>query len=470
MLCANNKVEDLQIAYIGGGSTGWAWGLMRDLALEEALSGTIRLYDIDMEAAKKNEIIGNSFYDREGVVGKWEYTAVNSLEQALTGADFVIISILPGTMKEMESDVHLPERLGIYQPVGDTAGPGGIIRSLRTVPMFITIAEAIRDYAPNAWVINYTNPMTLCVKTLYHAFPGIKAFGCCHEVFGTQEFLRDVYQDIRGVSDVDRQDIEANVIGINHFTWFTDATYHGEDLFPILEEYMKKNYRNANAVAFKDDNWMSTSDCFSSTNQVKMDLYKRFGCLAAAGDRHLAEFMPSTEYLNDPDTVASWQFALTPVSWRIEGLAERQDDSRQLLEGTYKLPLEPSGEEGVMLIKALLGLGKMVSNVNIPNTYKQIGNLPVGAVVETNALFERDHIRPVIAGDMPEEILGLTMPHVENHERVLKAAVLCDKELVVEAFLHDPQVKAKNLPIEDVRKLVNDMIANTKDYLPQGWN
>ena len=100
MICANKKVKDMQIAYIGGGSTGWAWGLMRDLALEEALSGTVRLYDVDMEAAKKNAIIGNSFYDREGVVGKWKYTAVESLEQALMGADFVIISILPGTMKE----------------------------------------------------------------------------------------------------------------------------------------------------------------------------------------------------------------------------------------------------------------------------------------------------------------------------------------------------------------------------------
>lgn len=168
--------------------------------------------------------------------------------------------------------------------------------------------------------------------------------------------------------------------------------------------------------------------------------------------------------------VASWQFALTPVSWRLEDLAERQGDSRQILNGTYELPLTPSGEEGVMLIKALLGLGKMISNVNIPNTYKQIGNLPTDAVVETNALFERDHIRPVIAGDMPEGILELTMPHVENHERVLKAAIECDKELVVEAFLCDPQIKAKNLPVEDVRALVDDMIANTKNYLPQGWN
>ena len=98
----------------------------------------------------------------------------------------------------MESDVHLPERLGIYQSVGDTAGPGGMVRALRTIPMFVEIAGAIKEYAPKAWVINYTNPMSLCVKTLYHVFPEIKAFGCCHEVFGTQKVLKGICEESCG--------------------------------------------------------------------------------------------------------------------------------------------------------------------------------------------------------------------------------------------------------------------------------
>ena len=181
---ADGKVKDLQIAYIGGGSRGWAWTFMTDLAMDEELSGTIRLYDIDAEAAKHNEIIGNRLSAREDVVGKWNYTVSDSLQSALTGADFIVISILPGTFDEMAVDVHMPERLGIYQSVGDTAGPGGAMRALRTIPMYVEIAQAIRAYAPKAWVINYTNPMSLCVKTLYYVFPEIKAFGCCHEVFG----------------------------------------------------------------------------------------------------------------------------------------------------------------------------------------------------------------------------------------------------------------------------------------------
>ena len=168
MKCDNKKAEDVQIAYIGGGSRGWAWTFMTDLALEPDMIGTIRLYDIDREAAEANEVIGNAVSAREDAKGKWEYRTCATLGEALTGADFAVISILPGTFDEMEADVHLPERLGIWQSVGDTAGPGGMMRALRTIPMFVEIAEAVKEYAPEAWVINYTNPMSLCVKTLYH--------------------------------------------------------------------------------------------------------------------------------------------------------------------------------------------------------------------------------------------------------------------------------------------------------------
>ena len=199
MIYQGNKVTDINLAYIGGGSRGWAWTLMSDLAREEALSGTVRLYDIDIPAAKNNEIIGNRLNGREDVKGEWNYKAVESLEAALTGADFVVISILPATLKEMYSDVHAPEKYGILQPTGDTTGPGGIVRALRAIPMYIEIAEAIKKYAPNAWVISYTNPMTICMRTLYEVFPEIKAFGCCHEVFGTQRLIGYAISEFLGV-------------------------------------------------------------------------------------------------------------------------------------------------------------------------------------------------------------------------------------------------------------------------------
>lgn len=118
----NNRVSEINIAYIGGGSRGWAWTFMTDLALDDQISGTIRLYDLDKKAAENNEIIGNHLMQRDDAKGNWKFVVSDSMKEALTGCDFVVISILPGTFDEMAVDVHMPERLGIYQSVGDTAG------------------------------------------------------------------------------------------------------------------------------------------------------------------------------------------------------------------------------------------------------------------------------------------------------------------------------------------------------------
>ncbi len=450
----NDKAEDIQIAYIGGGSRGWAWTFMTDLAMEGAISGTIRLYDIDREAAKANEMIGNRLRQRADAAGKWDYRVAETLEEALTGADFVVISILPKTFDEMEIDVHMPERLGIYQSVGDTAGPGGIIRSMRTIPMFVEFAEAVRKYCADAWVINYTNPMSVCVRTLYHVFPQIKAFGCCHEVFGTQKVLAGIAERELGIEGIKREDIHVNVLGINHFTWFDYASYKGIDLFPVYKNYIDSHFEEG--YEENDHNWANST--FECAHRVKMDLFRRYGLIAAAGDRHLAEFMPGDEYLKDPETVKSWKFGLTTVAWRKNQLRERLEQSRRLAAGEEEIGLQPTGEEGILLIKALCGLTRVVSNVNIPNAGCQIRNLPETAVVETNAVFERNAIRPLIAGSLPEEILRLTMPHVENHERVLKAALTTDRELVAEAFANDPLVKGRASEA-DIRKLAEDMLA-----------
>lgn len=460
----DNKVSDLQIAYIGGGSRGWAWTFMTDLSMDDSMSGTIRLYDIDEAAAKNNEIIGNHLTAREDVAGKWNYQTCATIGEALSGCDFIIISILPGTFDEMASDVHLPERLGIFQSVGDTAGPGGMIRALRTIPMFVDIAAAVKAYAPDAWVINYTNPMSLCIRTLYQIFPEIKAFGCCHEVFGTQKVLKGICEEALGLENIDRHDIYVNVLGINHFTWFDEASYRGIDIFPIYRAYVDKHF--AEGCHEPDKNWANST--FECAHRVKFDLFRRFGLIAAAGDRHLAEFMPGDEYLKDPETVTNWKFGLTTVDWRKDDLKKRQARSRRLAAGEEAIELRPTGEEGILLIKALCGLERVVSNVNIPNTNKQIPNLPVSAVAETNAVFSRNSIRPLIAGAIPEQVLALVTPHVENHELILDAALTCSREPVYQAFANDPLIKGR-ISNAQLKQLADDMIANTGSYLPDGW-
>ncbi|SNX53414.1 alpha-glucosidase/alpha-galactosidase [Thermoanaerobacterium sp. RBIITD] len=462
MRYVDDKVKDLNIAYIGGGSRGWAWNLMSDLAQEGSISGTVKLYDIDYKAAHDNELIGNSLSGREDVKGKWKYKAYESLKEALSDADFVIISILPGTFKEMESDVHMPEKYGIYQSVGDTVGPGGIVRALRTIPMFVDIAKAIKEYCPNAWVINYTNPMTLCVRTLYEVFPQIKAFGCCHEVFGTQKLLSKALMDIKGIDEVPRKDIKINVLGINHFTWIDNARYKGIDLMPIYKEFVDKYYESG-FQGNENDNWMNNS--FVSAERVKFDLFLRYGIIAAAGDRHLAEFVPGYWYLKDPETVKEWMFGLTPVSWRIEDLKHRLERSKKLVSGEEKFELKDTGEEGVKQIKALLGLEDLVTNVNMPN-YGQIEGIPYGAVVETNALFSSNRLKPVLAGRLPDAVNSLVLRQVYNQEATLKAALKKDYDMAFGAFVNDPLV---TISLNDAKELFNSMLENTKEYL-NGWN
>ncbi len=457
----NDMVKDIQIAYIGGGSMGWAWGLMSDLAMEPQLSGTVLLYDIDYEAAKRNETIGNRLKENKQVKSHWNYQAVETLEKALTGADFVVISIMPGTFDEMESDVHTPEKYGIYQSVGDTVGPGGILRALRTIPMYVEIGNAIKNYAPGAWVISYTNPMTLCTRTLYEVFPDIKAFGCCHEVFGTQKLLKSALKEMEGIEASHRRDLKVNVLGINHFTWLDKVTYEGRDLFPVYRKFVDKFYETGYYEG-KDDHWMNSF--FSSCNRVKFDLFKRYDIIAAAGDRHLAEFCPPW-YLQDPETVKSWTFSLTPVSWRKKNLEERRQRSARLSSGEESLELKPTGEDGILQMKAIAGLQEFVTNVNIPNR-GQIDNLPIGAVVETNALFSNNSVQPLHAGRLPNEVQSLVYRHVVNQETTLKAALKKDKDLAFRAFANDPLVK---LSINDAWKLFNEMLQNTKAYL-SGWN
>ncbi len=455
-----DSVRDLKLAYVGGGSRGWARGLMADLAVEEQLSGSVFLYDIDFEAAHDNEIIGNRLSSRSDVKSKWEYKAVHTLEEALNGADLVVISILPGTFEEMASDVHAPEKYGIYQSVGDTAGPGGLMRALRTVPMYETIARAIKECCPDAWVINYTNPMTICVRTLYEVFPQIKAFGCCHEVFGTQELFVKMLKDMEGIEGAAREDIRVNVLGINHFTWIDRASYRGLDLMALYKKFVDKYYENGFDEGEKD-HWMNSF--FASANRVKFDLFKRYGLAAAAGDRHLAEFLPPW-YLKDPETVRAWKFQLTPVSWRIEQQKASKEKSRLLVSGKEEVVLKKSGEEGIRQIKALLGLGDFITNVNIPSR-GQMEGIPAGAVVETIAVFSRDSVRPVFAGGLPDDIQSLVMRQVLNQETIMRAALNRDKEMAFRAFINDPLV---TIDIDSAKRLFDEMLENTRKYLP-GW-
>ena len=452
-------MKKIKIAYLGGGSKLWARSFMQDLALAEGICGEVSLYDIDREAAVRNQKIAQRIHAKPEAVSKFEYTVAGTLEESLTGADFVLISILPGTFKQMRSDVHAPEKYGVYQTVGDTVGPGGVLRAMRTVPIYEEFARAIKAHCPDAWVLNLTNPMSACVKALYDTFPEIKAFGCCHEVFHAQDFLCCVLKEQLGI-EVTRQDIYTDASGVNHFTWITEAKYQNIDLLALLPDFMETYFESGYYEKGNHEAWKT--DPFAYGNRVKMELFRRYGALAAAGDRHLVEFTNNSWFLDDPEMVRAWHCGLITVDFREENQRRQIAESIAMAEGTMDVPLAPSGEELVQLLRAILGLETVVSNVNMPNR-GQMPGIPEGSIVETNCVFTNGYVKPVTAKPLPAGALALVQRNAANIDLTCEGIRERNLDKLLCAFMN--QGLSSKLTWEQGEALFREMCENTREYL-----
>ncbi len=455
------NTTELHIAYIGGGSREWARKLMFDLALEPALGGQVRLYDINFQAAKLNEQLGSWLQEQPGVVSRWRYQAVATLKECLQGADFVVVSIQPGTLDVMAEEIAIAEEYGMFFPVGDTSGAPGLVRGLRAATIYRDFAHAIAEHCPRAWVINYTNPMTICTRTLTRVAPQLKVFGCCHEVFKSQELFAQLASEHLGISPpLPRRAARINVYGINHFTWIDRATYGDLDLMELLRCHLAKPGVLREYTPAEVESW---HNWFHSADQVKFRLFQRYGVLAAAGDRHLVEFLPG--FTRSPEELFRWGIIRTPVSWRKSRWEHAPQQTYALLSGKQPLQLEPSGEEGIGQIKALAGLGDLVTNVNTENV-GQISNLPLHAVVETNAHFSQDSVRPISAGALPPGLQPLIARHVSNQELIVEAALARDKDMAFQAVYNDP---TNRLPLDESWEMFNRLLQASAPFLP-GWS
>ncbi len=323
---------DLKIAYIGGGSREWARKLMIDLALCPELTGQVALYDIDAESAQLDEQLGNWLQGQPGVVSRWHYASVPTLHEALAGADFVVLSIQPGTLECMGEEIAIAERHGMFFPVGDTASAPGLMR-------------------------------------------------------------------------------------------------------PYTQEEVE-----------------SWHDWFHCVHQVKFALFQRWGVLPAAGDRHLVEFLPG--FARSPEELFRWAIIRTPISYRLERWRVAPQQTRDRVAGRLPLALDPSGQDGVAPIRALLGLGDVVTNVNLENR-GQVADLPLHAVVGTNARFSRDEVRPPAAGALPLAVQSLVARHVADQEMIVEAALTGDRDLAFQAVFNDP---ANRLPVDESWQMFNELL------------
>ncbi|MBN2388430.1 MAG: hypothetical protein JXB85_15545 [Anaerolineales bacterium] len=454
------SATELKIAYLGGGSREWARKLMFDLALCPDLAGEVALYDIDPQAARLNARLGSWLQDQPGVVSRWHYSVAETLTGALQGAHFVILSIQPGPLEVMAEEIAIAEEFGLYYPVGDTTGAPGLVRGLRAASIYAGFARAIADRCPRAWIINYSNPMAICTRTLTRVAPGLKVIGCCHEVFSTQRMLARIVGQSLNIAPPAREEIEVNVLGLNHFTWVDRATWQGRDLFALLGEHIAcpgvlRPYTRAEVEGWND--WFHCED------QVKFALFQHYGILPAAGDRHLVEFLPG--FILSPETLFRWGLIRTPVRWRIARWRSAPQRTRDLMSGRTPLALKASGEEGLNILKALIGLGDLTTNLNLSNT-GQVANLPLERVVETNARLGRDQVSPLSSGALPAGLAELIARHSANQELIVTAALERNKELAFQAVFADP---SSHLPIDSAWDMFKRMLLASRADLP-GWN
>jgi len=453
---AETDPTNVHIAVIGGGSRDWGNKLLKDLALTTEIAGEVSLYDLDQESAELNARLGRTLLAADEATGEWEYTVKSDLGRTLDGADFVIISVQDPPSETFKHDLDIPKEYGIYQSVGDTVGPGGTLRGLRAVPTFTGFAAAIRDHCPEAWVINYTNPMTVCTRALYEEFPAINAFGVCHEVYGTQRYLAELVAKHLNVERPARSEIDVNIKGINHFTWLDEIRWNGHDLFEVIDEELAAQQ----PLPHLEPGALSDEGTYVDRCQITLDLYRRFGIFPAAGDRHLAEFVPW--YLEDEPRLHCWGIRLTPSETRTNKWPKGDRSRRERINGERELDLSPSSEETVQQLKALLGFdSEFKTNVNLPNR-GQVATLPHGPVVETNAVLGADSLKPVTAGSLPRGVRNLVSTHVENQETIIEAGVTGDIDLGFQAFLNDPLV---TVDMESARAMFAELVETERKYL-----
>jgi len=340
-----------RIVFIGGGSYQWIPKLLLDIVDTPSLADAeIVIEDIDPQPIPDLVDFVHHIARVRGV----GLTATGTTDQraALDGADHVVVCISTGALDSMCHDLEIPERFGIRQSVGDTVGPGGILRGLRNIPVMLGIARDMEDLCPDAWLLNLTNPMTTLTRAVLRE-TSVTAIGLCHEVTIALYTLSQIL-------GCDPRAMDPTVAGVNHLPFITALDVGGEDGLAMLRDVLADRDARARPLAIRgitgheavSTGGSFTVDSLLAVNRVKIELFERFGVLPAAGDRHLAEFFPGF-LTEESEWGARWGVHLTTIDDRRQWLAHYIREFERL-RAADDLPREPSGELVAAIIDARL--------------------------------------------------------------------------------------------------------------------
>ncbi len=434
-----------KIAFIGAGSLGFTRGLVRDVLTFPLLSdATLALMDVDAERLEFAQSSVRRIVEMGNYPAKVEATMDRA--EALRGADIVLVTILANGVDVWRHDIEIPKKYGVDTNIGDTRGPSGIFRALRTIPVMLEIARDMERYCPDATMLNYTNPMVMLCRAMQRE-TSIKLTGLCHSVQGTAEMLA------RWIG-APMEEVTYTCAGINHMAWYLKYEWNGKDAYPLIRQ----------AVVERPEIYQEEI--------VRNEMFLHLDYYVTESSGHNSEY--NWWFRKRPDLIE--QYCTHGTGWNpgeyayvinryLEREAKWRDDAKKWFASETPISLERGHEYAAYIINALQGGEPFEFNGNVRNT-SLITNLPQNACVEVPVWASRKGLSPVYVGALPPSVAMLTNLTSSLEELAVEGALSGDPHLVFQAIAHDP-LTASMLSLAEIKRMVNEMFAFNRPYLPQ---
>lgn len=467
-----------KITFMGAGSTVFAKSILGDSLCSPALNEShLALYDIDANRLKESvmmmEVINrNVNQGRAKITG---HLGVANRRQALAGANYVVNAIQVGGYKPSTViDFKIPKKYGLEQTIADTLGIGGIFRSLRTIPVVLDFAHEMEEVCPNAWFLNYVNPMAMITGALLEG-SGIRSVGLCHSVQGCAKHL------LRELGIKPKGKVQWHIAGINHQAWLLEITDDGKDLYPLIKKVAarklaeihqagggKKVFAAAQKLWFdKQIKWWEQPDHIGhvTRDMVRLTMMLNLGYYITESSEHSAEYMPYWIKKTHPELIDEFNIPLDEYPRRcINQIAEWKKRSHEIVKNpdlTHK-----RGEEfGSHIMEAIETGTPIRVHGNVMNT-GLITNLPARACVEVPCLVDMNGVQGCYVGDLPEQLAAMNRTNINVQLLTIDAVLKRKREHIYHAAMLDPHTAAE-LTIDEIRDICDDLIAAHGHYLPK---
>ena len=432
-----------KITFIGAGSTVFAKNLLGDiLSFPELAGSTIHLMDIDPERLRTSEIVAHRVADFFGAKPRIEATL--DRRRALDGADYAISMFQVGGYKPSTViDFEIPKKYGLRQTIGDTLGIGGIMRGLRTIPVFLEICRDMQEVCPDVMFLQYVNPMAMNTWAIQRASK-IKTVGLCHSVQGTAEALaRDI--------GVPYQEINYVCAGINHMAFYLKFEHRGESLYPRIRQALEEKSYGRRYRGLAD--------------HVRYEIFRRMGYFVTESSEHFSEYVPWFIKRDRPDLIERYEIPIDEYLARCELQIARWEAEKAALErGELDEAFERSQEYGSLIIHSMeTGIPRVVYG-NVSND-GLIDNLPQGCCVEVPCLVDKNGLQPTRIGQMPPQLAALQQTNINVQSLVVEAALTGKREHIYHAAMLDPHTAAE-LSLDEIWSLVDELLEAHGDMLP----